>query len=320
MRRFELDSTALRGPVAVLMGGDSAERAVSLETGKAVHAALGHRLAGVMAIDARADVIQRLIEARVAHVFIALHGRGGEDGTMQGALQTLGISYTGSGVLACALAMDKLRCKRFWQAEGIATPAFAVADAAICFDELAAQFGPRMIVKPASEGSSIGITPVDNASELRAAIELADAYDSCVLVEQRILGPEYTVGIVDGEMLPSIRLETPRAFYDYEAKYQLDSTRYLCPSGLDAADERMLAALARRAYDSLGCRGWGRVDVMREHTSGDFYVLEVNTCPGMTSHSLVPMAARAAGIEFEDLVVRILAASLAGTSAAGGNA
>ena len=183
MRRFELDSAVLRGPVAVLMGGDSAERAVSLETGKAVHAALGHRLAGVMAIDARADVIQRLIEARVAHVFIALHGRGGEDGTMQGALQTLGISYTGSGVLACALAMDKLRCKRFWQAEGIATPAFAVAGAATCFEELAAQFGPRMIVKPASEGSSIGITPVDNASQLRAAIELADAYDSCVLVE-----------------------------------------------------------------------------------------------------------------------------------------
>jgi D-alanine-D-alanine ligase len=317
MRRFDIDKAALRGPVAVLMGGNSAEREVSLESGRAVHAALTRRLDGVLAIDAGADVLRRLIAAGVAHVFIALHGRGGEDGTMQGALQTLGISYTGSGVLACALAMDKLRCKRFWQAEGIATPDFAVADVTANYDELAARLGPRLIVKPASEGSSIGITPVDNAAELRAAVALASGYDSCVLVERRVMGPEYTVAIVDGEILPSIRLETPRTFYDYEAKYQLDTTRYLCPSGLDAGDERALAALAARAFDSLGCSGWGRVDVMRDAASGEFAVLEVNTAPGMTSHSLVPMAARAVGIEFDDLVVRIFSASLAGGARGG---
>ncbi len=317
MRRFDVDRAALRGPVAVLMGGTSAEREVSLESGRAVHAALAHRLDGVLAIDAGADVLGRLIAAGVAHVFIALHGRGGEDGTMQGALQTLGISYTGSGVLACALAMDKLRCKRFWQAEGIATPDFAVADAAADYDALAARLGQRLIVKPASEGSSIGITPVEDAAGLRAAVALASGYDSCVLVERRIMGPEYTVAIVDGEILPSIRLETPRTFYDYEAKYRLDTTRYLCPSGLDAADEQALSALAARAFDSLGCSGWGRVDVMRDADSGEFSVLEVNTAPGMTSHSLVPMAARAAGIGFDDLVVRIFNASLAGAARGG---
>ncbi len=317
MRRFEIDRAALRGPVAVLMGGSSAEREVSLESGRAVHAALSRRLDGVLAIDAGADVLGRLAGAGVAHVFIALHGRGGEDGTMQGALQTLGISYTGSGVLACALAMDKLRCKRFWQAEGIATPDFAVADAAADYAALAARLGPRLIVKPASEGSSIGITPVDGAAELGRAVALASRYDSCVLVERRVMGPEYTVAIVDGEILPSIRLETPRTFYDYEAKYQLDTTRYLCPSGLDARDEAELAALAARAFDSLGCRGWGRVDVMRDAASGEFLVLEVNTAPGMTSHSLVPMAARAVGIEFDDLVVRIFSASLAGGARGG---
>jgi len=317
MRRFEIDRAALRGPVAVLMGGSSAEREVSLESGRAVHAALSRRLDGVLAIDAGADVLGRLAGAGVAHAFIALHGRGGEDGTMQGALQTLGISYTGSGVLACALAMDKLRCKRFWQAEGIATPDFAVADVTANFDELAARLGPRLIVKPASEGSSIGITPVDSAAELSRAVALASRYDSCVLVERRVMGPEYTVAIVDGEILPSIRLETPRTFYDYEAKYQLDTTRYLCPSGLDERAERELATLAARAFDSLGCRGWGRVDVMRDAASGEFLVLEVNTAPGMTSHSLVPMAAQAVGIGFDDLVVRIFNASLADAARAG---
>jgi D-alanine-D-alanine ligase len=312
MRHFELDHARLRGPVAVLLGGTSAEREVSLESGGAVHAALARRLPPVLRIDAGTDVVQRLLAEGVRHVFIALHGRGGEDGTLQGALETLGISYTGSGVLACALAMDKLRCKRFWQAEGIPTPDFEVATAGCDYAAVAARLGARLFVKPASEGSSIGVAPVDDAAGFARAVEQALRYDRTVLVEQRILGPEYTVGIVDGEVLPSIRLETPRTFYDYEAKYKLDSTRYLCPSGLDANDERTLAQLAERAFASLGCVGWGRVDVMRDAASGAFQVLEVNTSPGMTSHSLVPMAAAAVGVDFENLVVRILNASLPG--------
>lgn len=311
MRHCDLDIARIRGPVAVLLGGLSAEREVSLDSGGAVHAALARRLPGVLAIDAQADVVSRLIDAKVRHVFIALHGGAGEDGTLQGALATLGISHTGSGVLACALAMDKLRCKRFWQAEGIPTPAFAVAvPGQVSWESLRAALGPAMIVKPASEGSSIGVTPVDDAQTLVRAVELAARYDDCVLVEQRILGPEYTVAVVDGEVLPSIRLETPRTFYDYEAKYRADTTRYICPSGLDAADEEEIRALSLRAFDSLGCRGWGRVDLMRDADTGAFFVLEVNTSPGMTSHSLVPMAAAAVGMDFENLVVRILNASL----------
>ncbi|MFM7786236.1 MAG: D-alanine--D-alanine ligase, partial [Planctomycetota bacterium] len=219
MRRFELDTRRIGGPVAVLLGGNSAEREVSLQSGGAVHAALAHRLPGVLAIDARHEVLQGLLAAGVRHVFIALHGRGGEDGAMQGALDTLGISYTGSGVLACALAMDKLRCKRFWQAEGIATPGFAAASAGVDWDSLVGQLGERLFVKPASEGSSIGVAPVDDPAGLARAVAEAQRYDSCVLVERRILGPEYTVAIVDGEVFPSIRLETPRTFYDYAAKY-----------------------------------------------------------------------------------------------------
>ena len=311
MRHFAIDARALRGPVAVLMGGASAEREVSLASGRAVHAALTRLIGEVVAIDVDADVVRRLLELGVAHAFIALHGRGGEDGVMQGALQTLGISYTGSGVLACALAMDKTRCKRFWQAEGVATPDFVLAEEGMDHDALRERLGPRLFVKPASEGSSNGISLADDAASLHAAIALARRYDTNVLVERRIEGPEYTVAIVDGETLPSIRLETPRTFYDYEAKYRLDSTRYLCPAGLSAAEEAQLAALAQRAYHSLGCSGWGRVDIMRDAASGEFLVLEVNTSPGMTDHSLVPMAALAAGIDFDALVARIFNASLA---------
>jgi D-alanine-D-alanine ligase len=310
MRHYAVDTARLRGRVAVLLGGTSAEREVSLESGGAVHAALANRLPDVLRIDAQADVLQRLLAERVRHVFIALHGRGGEDGAMQGALQTLGISYTGSGVLACALAMDKLRCKRFWQAEGVPTPDFVVARPGDDYTRVAERLGGELFVKPASEGSSIGVTPVDDAAGFARALELAARHDSTVLVERRVNGPEYTVAIVDGEVLPAIRLETPRTFYDYEAKYKLDSTRYHCPAGLGADDERVLGQLAARAFDSLGCSGWGRVDVMRDAASGEFLVLEVNTSPGMTGHSLVPMAAAAVGIDFENLVVRILNASL----------
>jgi D-alanine-D-alanine ligase len=310
MRRFDLDAARITGPVAVLFGGLSAEREVSLQSGRAVHAALARRLPGVLAIDAGRDVLQILLQAGVRHVFIALHGRGGEDGAIQGALDTLGITYTGSGVLACALAMDKLRCKRFWQAEGVPTPAFAMAGPDADWESLVRQLGAQLFVKPASEGSSIGVAPVDDAVALERAVAEASRYDRCVLVERRIIGPEYTVAIVDGEVLPSIRLETPRTFYDYAAKYTLDTTRYHCPSGLDAAAERELGDIALRAFHSLGCRGWARVDVMRDAATGEFLVLEVNTSPGMTSHSLVPMAAAAVGIDFENLVVRILNASL----------
>lgn len=310
MRRFELDAARITGPVAVLLGGRSAEREVSLQSGRAVHAALARRLPGVLAIDARQDVLQSLLQAGVRHVFIALHGRGGEDGAMQGALETLGISYTGSGVLACALAMDKLRCKRFWQAEGVPTPAFAMAGPDADWGSLVRDLGAQLFVKPASEGSSIGVAPVDDAAGLARAVAEAARYDRCVLVERRVIGPEYTVAIVDDEVLPAIRLETPRTFYDYAAKYTLDTTRYHCPSGLEAAAERELGDIALRAFRSLGCRGWARVDVMRDAATGEFLVLEVNTSPGMTDHSLVPMAAAAVGIDFENLVVRILNASL----------
>lgn len=317
MRTFAIDTAALRGPVAVLMGGTSAEREVSLASGHAVHAALSRQLGEVLALDVAADGIRRLLDAGVAHAFIALHGRGGEDGVMQGALQALGISHTGSGVLACALAMDKLRCKRFWQAEGVATPDFMLAGDDVSYLAASRRLGPRLFVKPASEGSSIGISPADDESTLREAIALARRHDTHVLIERRIDGPEYTVAIVDGEILPSIRLETPRTFYDYEAKYRLDSTRYLCPSELAPAEERELAKLAAHAYDSLGCSGWGRVDVMRDAASGEFLVLEVNTSPGMTDHSLVPMAARAVGIGFDELVARIFNASLLRESGGG---
>ena len=310
MRRFELDTQRIAGPVAVLLGGRSAEREVSLESGRAVHAALARRLPDILAIDAQHDVLQSLLREGVRHAFIALHGRGGEDGVMQGALETLGISYTGSGVLACALAMDKLRCKRFWQAEGIPTPGFATAGPGTDWASLVHELGHRLFVKPASEGSSIGVAPVDDAAGLARAVADAARYDSCVLVERRIVGPEYTVAIVEDEVLPAIRLETPRTFYDYAAKYTLDTTRYHCPSGLAAHEELELGELALRAFRSLGCRGWARVDVMREAATGEFFVLEVNTSPGMTGHSLVPMAAQAVGIGFEDLVVRILNASL----------
>ncbi len=316
MRRFEIDRARIRGPVAVLLGGVSAEREVSLDSGGAVHAALSLHLPDVLAIDAQADVLQQLLAAKVRHAFIALHGGNGEDGTLQGALETLGISYTGSGVLACALAMDKLRCKRFWQAEGIPTPAFAVAEpGAVSWEALSRDLGNVLIVKPASEGSSLGVTPVDDAASLIQAVAHAAEYDACVLVEQRIIGPEYTVAVVDGEVLPSIRLETPHSFYDYAAKYRAETTRYLCPSGLDATDERRIAELSLHAFESLGCRGWGRVDLMRDAVTGEFLVLEVNTSPGMTSHSLVPMAAAATGMDFASLVIRILNASLPGDRA-----
>lgn len=296
------------GKVAVLMGGLSAEREVSLKSGGAVLAALQKRGVDAHGIDAGKDVMQVLERGRYDRVFIALHGRGGEDGVIQGALEVLGIPYTGSGVLGSALGMDKLRCKLLWAGCAIPTPDYAVYTGNKQLEAMAARLGYPLFVKPAREGSSIGIGKATSLEELRRACEHAAQFDNTVLIERCIVGQELTAGLLGDTELPLIRLETPRAFYDYEAKYLLDSTRYLCPSGLDAQQERKIQKIARQAFDAVGCSGWGRVDFMLDRL-GSPYVLEVNTVPGMTDHSLVPMAAKHAGLSFDELVLRILETS-----------
>jgi D-alanine-D-alanine ligase len=290
-------------PIAVLLGGTSAEREVSLMSGKTVVdalTALGH---AVRAVDpADCDWIEQLRGVRCA--FNALHGPGGEDGSMQGALGMLGVPCTGSGVLGSALAMDKLRSKQLWQGVGIATGGFEVLAADTDWVAVIERLG-KVFVKPACEGSSIGMSAAADPGALRQAYETAAAYHGAVIAEQFIDGPEYTVAILGEEALPAICLETDNEFYDYDAKYLSDDTRYLCPCGLDAAEESAMADLALAAFRSLGCAVWGRVDLMRDR-DGRFYVLEVNTIPGMTSHSLVPMAASAAGLDINALVGRIL--------------
>lgn len=299
----------LRGkPVAVMLGGDSSEREISLQSGRTVVEALQSQELEVLAIDpADSDWVSKLDGVGLA--FIALHGPGGEDGSLQGALQMLGIPYTGSGVLGSALAMDKLRSKQLWQGIGLATPGFTTLDGDSDWQGVIERLG-SVFVKPACEGSSIGMSRAGSGAELQAAFELAARYPGEVVAEQFVDGPEYTVAVLGGEAMPSIRLETANEFYDYEAKYESDETRYHCPSGLDDAEEAELAALALQAFDSLGCSVWGRVDVMRDRTGG-FHVLEVNTVPGMTSHSLVPMAAAANGMDVAALVGRIADLSLA---------
>ena len=293
------------GKVAVLMGGKSAERAVSLNSGAMVLAAL--RKSGV---DAHAfDPAQRGLDSLVAQgferAFIALHGRYGEDGTVQGALELLGIPYTGSGVLASALAMDKWRTKLLWHATGVPTPRCELLSRDADLTGVAARLCLPLMVKPANEGSSIGMSKVRDAAQLDEAYALAVNYDSVVIAEQFIDGPELTVGILGGDALPVIRLETPREFYDYEAKYHAADTRYLIPCGLPPDAEGAIQREALRAFEVLGCRGWGRVDLMLDG-AGKPQFLEANTSPGMTDHSLVPMAARRMGLSFEDLCVRIL--------------
>jgi D-alanine-D-alanine ligase len=298
------------GKVAVLMGGHSAEREVSLASGRAVLAALLAAGVDAHALDpADARLQEILLDGGFARAFIALHGRGGEDGVMQGMLEMAGIPYTGSGVLGSALGMDKLRTKQVWQSAGIPTPAFTVlssaADVAATQDSL--QY--PVIVKPAHEGSSIGISKVESAAALPDAWRRAARYDGSVLVEQWIDGAEYTAGILGIEVLPLIRLETPNAFYDYAAKYEADTTQYLIPCGLDAVRETQLQGLALQAFQAVGANGWGRVDFMLD-AAGQPWFIEVNTVPGLTDHSLVPMAARAAGHDFGQLVCRILDTSL----------
>jgi D-alanine-D-alanine ligase len=296
------------GRVAVLLGGDSAERAVSLKSGAAVLRAL--REAGVNAepLDPSEEGIVRLVAHKFDRAFIVLHGRGGEDGSMQGALETLGVPYTGSRVLGSALAMDKLRSKRLWQGEGLPTPPFAVAEDETQLEQAAETVGFPMFVKPSREGSSLGMSRVDDYRDLRAAWQAAAALDEQVLLERFVDGPEYTAAILGDRVLPMIRLETPNTFYDYEAKYETNTTAYHCPCGLDADVEAELAALCLRAFRAVGASGWGRVDFMLDAQSRP-WLLEVNTVPGMTDHSLVPMAAAAADIDFPELVLRIIEAA-----------
>jgi D-alanine-D-alanine ligase len=294
------------GKVAVLLGGKSAERAVSLKSGGMVLQALRSRRVDAHAFDPSTQGLDALLEQRYDRVFIALHGRFGEDGTVQGILEWLGIPYTGSGVLASALAMDKLRTKLVWQACGLPTAPHEVLRADADFAEVAKRLGMPIMVKPVNEGSSIGMSKVREAGALEEAYALAVNYDRAVMAEKFIEGTELTGAILGDEALPLIRLETPRDFYDYDAKYVADDTRYILPCGLPAQKEQSLRQLCLEAFRALGCRGWGRVDLMLDR-AGNPYLLEVNTAPGMTDHSLVPMAARAIGLSYEDLCMRILA-------------
>jgi D-alanine-D-alanine ligase len=297
------------GKVAVLMGGWSAERDISLMSGKAVHEALLRRGVDAHAVDADQKTVVRQLEAGgFNRAFIVLHGRGGEDGVIQAVLEMLGIPYTGSGVMASALTMDKWRTKLLWQAANIPGARYVLLDERSDPDAVIKQLGLPLFVKPAREGSSIGVAKVKTAAELPAAYAAARRYDELVLAEEFIAGMEVQFPILGRQVLPSIRVETPCEFYDYQAKYFRDDTRYSCP-GLPAEQERGLHELILRAFDVTDCRGWARVDLIVK-PDGAPYFLEINTVPGMTGHSLVPMGARAAGIEFDELAWRILETSL----------
>jgi D-alanine-D-alanine ligase len=293
------------GKVAVLLGGRSAEREVSLKSGGMVLKALRSRGVDAHPFDPAERSLEDLLREKYARAFIALHGRFGEDGTVQGILEWLGIPYTGSGVLASALAMDKLRTKRLWAAERLPTPAYEPLGEDTNFRIVARKLGVPLMVKPASEGSSIGMSKVRAAAKLEEAYRLAAKHDRVVIAEQFVDGIELTGAILGERALPLIKLETPREFYDYEAKYTSDDTRYIVPCGLPAEKEQELQELCLAAFRSLGCSGWGRVDLML-NKRGRPYLLEVNTSPGMTDHSLVPMAARAVGLSYEDLCLKIL--------------
>ena len=299
------------GKVAVLMGGDSAEREISLLSGRAVLASLQRSGVDATGIDITGRALpQELKDKAFDRVMIMLHGRYGEDGKVQGELDALGIPYTGSGVSASALAMDKIGTKQVWLGHGLNTPAFTVLSENTDWQSVIDELG-TVFVKPVNEGSSIGISPADTAEALQAAFDKARQFDDKVIAERFIDGPEYTIAILGDRVLPVVGMKAASAFYDYEAKYFSDATRYFCPSDLDAADEKALGDMAKRAYDAIGCTGWGRVDAMRDK-KGEFWLLEVNTVPGMTDHSLVPMAAKAAGIDFDALVLEILDSSIVG--------
>lgn len=297
------------GKVAVLFGGDSAEREISLESGRAVHAALLEAGIDAHLIDTRERKLTVLSDENYDRAFIALHGRGGEDGVIQGALEFLDIPYTGTGILGSALAMDKVRSKQIWRGMDMPTPEFIEIRKR---DDLAAipdRLGFPVMVKPVHEGSSCGASRVTEPGQLETAWRLAGRFDGRVMAERWITGGEYTSSIVMDELLPLIRLQTPREFYDYKAKYVEETTQYICPTGLDPSREQELNDLMKAAFDAVDACGWGRVDFMLDE-GGQPWIIEVNTIPGMTGHSLVPMAARQAGYDFSQLVVRILETSL----------
>ena len=311
MKPLQIKNPADFGKVAVLMGGTAAEREISLRSGNAVFQALQQQGIDAVAIDVTASPIEALANIKVDRVFNIIHGRGGEDGVLQAILGVLRLPYTGSGVLASALSMDKLRTKLCWQGLGLATPKWFVLQTEDDIDVCIAQLGFPVIVKPAQEGSSIGMSKANNRDELVEALQVAKQFNCDVYAEQWVQGQEYTVGVLDGEALPVIRLETPNQFYDFDAKYRANTTKYHCPCGLSAEREQQLQALAVQACRGLQVKGWARVDVFIDNQDRS-QLIEVNTVPGMTDHSLVPMAAKAAGIEFNQLVWRILETSVAG--------
>ncbi len=305
------DITAVAGRVAVLMGGPSAEREISLKSGRAVTGALVRS-----GIDARElvwddDLVTQILDCKPDRVFIALHGRGGEDGSVQGLLEVMQMPYTGSDVLGCALSMDKVRSKQVWEYTGVPTPPSLIYERGDEPRELLDKLSFPVMVKPAHEGSSFGASRVAKTSELESAIECSLRYDDVVLIEKWITGGEYTLGIVAGDPLPIIKLETPHEFYDFEAKYVANTTRYICPCGLSESLIKRCTVLGLLAFETLHARGWGRVDFMLDAQEEPWFI-ELNTVPGMTDHSLVPMAAEAIGMSFDELVVKILSTSFSG--------
>ena len=297
------------GKVAVLMGGWAAEREVSLNSGAAVLKALCHAGVDAHGIDVGRDILSVLQAGQYDRAFIVLHGRGGEDGVIQGALELMQLPYTGCGVMASAISMDKLMTKQVWMGANLSTPRFEMLNAQTDFAAVVKRLGLPLMVKPATEGSSIGMAKVNDADKLEAAWKTAAQYDDQVFAEQWIEGDEYTCAILGQTAQPLIRLEVQNDFYDYEAKYQSNDTQYHCPCGLDQATEIDLRQLAQQAFSAVKGSGWGRVDMMRDQ-AGKTWLIEVNTVPGMTDHSLVPMAARANGINFEQLVIKILETTL----------
>ena len=296
------------GKVAVLMGGPSAEREISLKSGAAILTALKKSNVHAEAIDVSTDVFEKLHSGKYERAFIALHGPLGEDGCIQGGLEVMGMPYSGSGVMASSICMNKLMTKQIWQGCGIPTPKYRVLSDELGENELITELGLPMIFKPVSQGSSIGITKVNNKAEIAPAWVSARNYEETVIAEQWVEGREYTIAMLDGKALPVIRLETSRSFYDYDAKYQSNDTQYHCPCGLSEALEKQIQKLAMQAFNATEASGWGRVDVMLDKNDQPWF-LEVNTVPGMTDHSLVPMAAKAKNISFNELVIKILQTS-----------
>lgn len=297
------------GRVLVLFGGESSEREISIKSGKAVLKGMRERNVDAFGLDIRRDNFRQLLDIKCDRVFIALHGPGGEDGKIQAVLEWLGIPYTGSGVGSSSLAMHKVNSKRVWQNLGLPTPAFEVLSEQSDWSEVLAQLGNECFVKPVNEGSSLGMRCVSDAKSLRDAYLDARRFDNLVMAETRIAGREFSVSILHEQALPSIELKVVNEFYDYDAKYVAGTTQYLCPCELTDAQQHRITKLALNAFNALGCSGWGRVDLMHD-TSGEFYLLEVNTIPGMTNQSLMPMAACAVGLDFGELLLEILATTL----------